>query len=236
MSGVLGTPYFVTLYTGVQYDYNTGTPIGIDPTQFGLSSSDKSLMTSILSCGTFFGALISGDVADLIGRRPTIIAGCGVFSIGCILEIASTNQIVLFVIGRLVAGLGKSTPFAQAIAGRLLCLCRERQNVLMRVPPRCRLHQRHHHLVHVRDQPEEGSRRASLGLPVLHHARHLVSELRHLRLAGPQRYRLVPDSHRRPVPLGHHPGWWPLSPPYVPYLSASMLIRAWLARICSETY
>ena len=107
MSGVLGTPYFITLYTGVQYDYTTGSPIGTDPTQFGLPSSDKSLMTSILSCGTFFGALISGDVADLIGRRPTIIAGSGVFSIGCILEIASTNQIVLFVIGRLVAGLGK---------------------------------------------------------------------------------------------------------------------------------
>lgn len=63
-------------------------------------------MTSILSCGTFFGALLAGDIADFIGRRPTIIAGCGLFSIGCILEIASTNQEVLFVLGRLVAGGG----------------------------------------------------------------------------------------------------------------------------------
>ncbi|KAK3324646.1 general substrate transporter [Cercophora scortea] len=106
MSGVLGMPYFITLYTGVQYDYAAGRPIGVDPTNFGLSSSAKSLMTSILSCGTFFGALIAGDIADFIGRRPTIIIGCFIFSLGCVLEIASTNQEVLFVFGRLVAGLG----------------------------------------------------------------------------------------------------------------------------------
>jgi sugar porter (SP) family MFS transporter len=106
MSGVLGMPFFITQYTGLQYDYETRQPIGVSPTEFALPSSTKSLMTSILSCGTFFGALIAGDVADFIGRRPTIIIGCGVFSMGCILEIASTNQVALFVMGRLVSGLG----------------------------------------------------------------------------------------------------------------------------------
>ncbi|KAL2024533.1 hypothetical protein VTK56DRAFT_7576 [Thermocarpiscus australiensis] len=106
MSGVLGTPYFITLYTGVQFDYETGQPIGVDRTEFGLPSSTKSLMTSILSCGTFFGSLIAGDVADIIGRRPTIITGCAVFCVGCVFEVASTNQLVLFVMGRLVSGLG----------------------------------------------------------------------------------------------------------------------------------
>lgn len=106
MSGVLGMPYFITEYTGMQYDYEKGQPIGVNATEFALSSSTKSLMTSILSCGTFFGALIAGDVADFIGRRPTIIIGCFVFSLGCVLEIAATNQVVLFVMGRLVAGLG----------------------------------------------------------------------------------------------------------------------------------
>jgi MFS family permease len=99
-------PYFITQYTGLQYNYETGQPIGVDRTEFGLPSSTKSLMTSILSCGTFFGALIAGDVADFIGRRPTIIIGCLVFCVGCVLEIASTNQVVLFVMGRLVSGLG----------------------------------------------------------------------------------------------------------------------------------
>ncbi|KAB5571916.1 hypothetical protein GE09DRAFT_956866 [Coniochaeta sp. 2T2.1] len=106
MSGVLAMPYFITLYTGIEYDYDNKRPIGVDITEFALSSSQKSLMTSILSCGTFFGALIAGDIADFIGRRPTIIAGCLLFSVGCILEIASTNQEVLFVFGRLIAGGG----------------------------------------------------------------------------------------------------------------------------------
>jgi MFS family permease len=106
MSGVLGMPYFITLYTGIPYDYDAMQPIGVPPTQFSLPSSTKSLMTSILSCGTFFGALIAGDGADFIGRRLTIIIGCIVFCVGCILEIASTNQVVLFVMGRLVSGFG----------------------------------------------------------------------------------------------------------------------------------
>jgi MFS family permease len=107
MSGVLAMPYFKTLYTGIPFDYDTRQPIGVDdPALFAIPDAQKSLMTSILSCGTFFGALIAGDVADLIGRRPTIIFGCVIFSAGCILQIASTNQEVLFVLGRLVAGGG----------------------------------------------------------------------------------------------------------------------------------
>ncbi|KAH8681213.1 general substrate transporter [Xylariales sp. PMI_506] len=106
MGGVLATPYFISLYTGIPYDYTKLAPIGADPTAFALPASQQSLFTSILSCGTFFGALIGGDVADFVGRRPTIISGCVLFSVGCILEIASTNQAALFAIGRLVAGGG----------------------------------------------------------------------------------------------------------------------------------
>jgi MFS family permease len=55
---------------------------------------------SILSAGTFFGALFAGSLADWIGRRSTIIAGCGVFSLGVVLQVA------LLVTGRLIAGIG----------------------------------------------------------------------------------------------------------------------------------
>ena len=72
---------------------------------FVVSSRDASLVTSILSAGTFFGALIGGDVADFIGRRPTIIMGCLIFVVGCILETASTG-LGAMVPGRLIAGLG----------------------------------------------------------------------------------------------------------------------------------
>lgn len=73
--------------------------------QFVLKAWKKSLITSILSAGTFFGALMAGDLADYFGRRLTIIAGCFVFIIGVILQTASTG-LALFVVGRLVAGFG----------------------------------------------------------------------------------------------------------------------------------
>ncbi|KAI1214091.1 general substrate transporter [Annulohypoxylon truncatum] len=106
MGGVLAMPYFITLYTGIPYDYDAAAPIGVNKDTFVLPSSMQSLFTSILSCGTFFGSLMGGDIADFVGRRPTIIAGCFVFSIGCIMQISSTNQEVLFVFGRLIAGCG----------------------------------------------------------------------------------------------------------------------------------
>lgn len=106
MGGVLAMPYFINLYTGMEYDYVTKQPIGVTAKEFHLPPSTQSLFTSILSAGTFFGALIGADIADFIGRRITIIGGCAVFSIGCTLQIASTNQEALFVLGRLVAGLG----------------------------------------------------------------------------------------------------------------------------------
>jgi MFS family permease len=105
LSGVLGMPYFVELYTGLEYDWVNARPL--DPnTPFQISSSDKSLLTAILSLGTFLGALVAGDVADFIGRRPTIISGCAVFCVGCVLQVSGTNQLVLMVFGRLIAGLG----------------------------------------------------------------------------------------------------------------------------------
>ena len=63
------------------------------------------MITSILSAGTFFGALIAGDLADWFGRRTTIISGCAVFIVGVVLQTASTSM-GLLVAGRLVAGFG----------------------------------------------------------------------------------------------------------------------------------
>nr|CAD1814638.1 monosaccharide transporters [uncultured fungus] len=104
MGGVLGMPYFISQYSDLKV--YTGLRADALPPNFALPAWEKSLMTSILSAGTFFGALIGGDVADMIGRRPTIIMGSGVFTVGCILEIASSGQLALFCIGRLIVGLG----------------------------------------------------------------------------------------------------------------------------------
>ncbi|RQM05160.1 hypothetical protein DH86_00003162, partial [Scytalidium sp. 3C] len=100
ISGVLGMEAFIHLMQG--------TPIPTDPTElaaYALPDWKKSLITSILSAGTFFGALIAGDFADWIGRRTTIILGCGVFLIGVILQTA-VQGLGLIVAGRLIAGFG----------------------------------------------------------------------------------------------------------------------------------
>jgi SP family sugar:H+ symporter-like MFS transporter len=60
---------------------------------------------SNLMLGTFFGAIIAGDLADYIGRKWTIVMGCSIFMVGVIIQIASTSVGVL-VAGRLIAGLG----------------------------------------------------------------------------------------------------------------------------------
>ncbi|KAJ4375906.1 hypothetical protein N0V83_001184 [Neocucurbitaria cava] len=66
---------------------------------------EQSLIVSILSAGTFFGALFAGSLADWVGRRSTIIAGCGIFSVGVVLQVVSTT-VSLLVPGRLIAGIG----------------------------------------------------------------------------------------------------------------------------------
>ncbi|KAH7155971.1 putative sugar transporter [Dactylonectria macrodidyma] len=105
MSGVLAMPYYIQQHTGIEYDFSTGAPVDVS-LPFTISSSDKSLMTSILSLGTFLGALIAGDSADLFGRRITIFIGCAIFICGVILQIASSGGLALMTLGRLVAGLG----------------------------------------------------------------------------------------------------------------------------------
>lgn len=103
ISGVMGMNYFITLYTGKPAPAAGATQAVKDA--FTLPAWKKSLITSILSAGTFFGALIAGDLADFFGRRTTIIAGCFIFIIGVILQTASTG-LGLLVAGRLVAGFG----------------------------------------------------------------------------------------------------------------------------------
>lgn len=66
---------------------------------------EKSLVTSILSAGTFFGALFGGNLADWIGRRLSIIIACAIFSVGVALQVAST-EVGLLVGGRIIAGFG----------------------------------------------------------------------------------------------------------------------------------
>ncbi|KAL4883967.1 general substrate transporter [Aspergillus karnatakaensis] len=101
ISGVMAMDYFIHEFTGkVKSDYAHEDYKG-----YVLGSSEKSLITSILSAGTFFGAIFAGDLADWFGRRTTIIAGCGIFMVGAALQTASTT-VALLAVGRVIAGVG----------------------------------------------------------------------------------------------------------------------------------
>ncbi|CAO3691949.1 unnamed protein product [Umbelopsis ramanniana] len=108
-------------FGGVLYGYDTGTIGGILAMKefvdtFGsidaatgeriITSSTSSLVVSILSAGTFFGALSAGPLGDILGRRwGLIFAVFIVFNFGIILQMASSS-IPLFVAGRFFAGFG----------------------------------------------------------------------------------------------------------------------------------
>ncbi|QYS97889.1 General substrate transporter [Trichoderma simmonsii] len=103
VSGILDMPFLIHLYTGIPIpgpDDSAATKA-----DFKLPAWQDSLIISILSAGTFFGALIAGDMADFFGRRTTIIMGSIIYSIGVVLQVASSTLAVM-VSGRLIAGLG----------------------------------------------------------------------------------------------------------------------------------
>lgn len=102
--------YFIKQYTGKEYPEiafpdTSSAAYTAYKADFKLPAWEQSLTTSILSAGTFFGAIMAGDLADFIGRRMTIIVGCLVFTVGCILETASTS-IGVMAAGRVICGFG----------------------------------------------------------------------------------------------------------------------------------
>ncbi|KAJ5817302.1 hypothetical protein N7447_009535 [Penicillium robsamsonii] len=109
-------------FGGVLFGYDTGTISGIlamkkwremFSTGFinekdglpDVTASQSSMIVSLLSAGTFFGALGAAPIADKFGRRMGMIMESFVFVFGVILQTIATS-IPLFVAGRFFAGLG----------------------------------------------------------------------------------------------------------------------------------
>lgn len=107
ISSVLGMSQFKIDYGHpVGREDQNAVPLPYNPRVFvDYSTWQKSLIVSILSAGTFFGALVSGSLADRFGRRSTIIMGCLIFIVGVIVQVAAT-YVEALVVGRLVAGFG----------------------------------------------------------------------------------------------------------------------------------
>ena len=78
-----------------------------------LNGPDESLIVSILSLGTFLGALAAAPCADLFGRRMGLILSTGlVFNLGVLLQTIAVDQ-PLFIAGRFFAGYGVGLISAQ---------------------------------------------------------------------------------------------------------------------------
>ena len=79
----------------------------LDPTTgvCAITSSQQSLVVSILSVGTFLGALFAAPSADFLGRRWSVVLAVVVFVAGVSMQ-AAASAIPLFVVGRLFAGFG----------------------------------------------------------------------------------------------------------------------------------
>jgi MFS family permease len=106
-------------FGGIFFGYDSGYINGVNASELfisyiegdgikELSGPRTSLITSILSCGTFFGAIIAGDVADIIGRKWTVIMGCFIYMVGVIIQMITgpNNALGAIVSGRLIAGIG----------------------------------------------------------------------------------------------------------------------------------
>lgn len=78
INGVTGSEIFIRLVEGNAF---VDAQLAANATP-ALTGGHLSLITSILSAGTFFGALIAGDMADIIGRKWTVVMGCGIYIIG----------------------------------------------------------------------------------------------------------------------------------------------------------
>ena len=99
-----------------------GHPDATATTGFAISSSTESLVVSILSLGTFFGALAAAPVGDWIGRKWGIIFANLIFCFGVALQTAAT-EIPLFVVGRVFAGLGVGCTLTARRPRRTLSCC-----------------------------------------------------------------------------------------------------------------
>ena len=107
-------------FGGILFGYDTGIISGVQTMKnwlctFGkpdpltgvcaITSSQQSLVVSILSAGTFFGALFAAPAADILGRRWSVVLAVLILSAGVAMQTAS-SAIPLFVVGRVFAGLG----------------------------------------------------------------------------------------------------------------------------------
>lgn len=80
--------------------FNTGY-IDQKDGKLNVSPAESSQIVSILSAGTFFGALLAAPLGDRLGRRLSLIISVAIFSFGVLLQTCAM-AIPLLLAGRYI--------------------------------------------------------------------------------------------------------------------------------------
>ena len=183
IGGILAMPYWRNLFSTGYINKTDG--------KLDVSSTQKSEIVSILSAGTFFGALLSAPVADFLGRRMGMIFNTGVFTLGVILQTVATTIPVL-VAGRFFAGLGVG------LLSGIYAICYGLE---------LSAHSSSHYpTVPIRDSSQMDSRNYRRLLPMGYHDWSATRCDRLERDQGQTRHRLIPHSNWRSIRLFNHLG------------------------------
>ncbi|KAA9156748.1 aromatic acid/H+ symport family MFS transporter [Amycolatopsis acidicola] len=117
--GALGVVWLclaVTVLDGLDLTmYGTAVPSLVKSHQWGLDSAMIGLVGSLSLLGMLIGAAVSGSLADIVGRRPVILACVASFSVFTVLCAVAPNA-ELFGVFRFVAGLGFGGALPSTIA------------------------------------------------------------------------------------------------------------------------
>ena len=106
----------VTFLAGLLFGYDQGVISGALPLlqkDLDLSTLESEIVTSWVTLGALFGALVAGGTADRIGRRWTAVTAGVLFAVGALIEAVAPGAGML-TFGRVVTGLGVG--FASVVA------------------------------------------------------------------------------------------------------------------------
>jgi sugar porter (SP) family MFS transporter len=98
----------VTMLAGLLFGYDQGVISGaltFIKTDFDLSNTMVEVVTSWVTLGALFGALVAGIMADRYGRRASLITAGALFIAGALTQSLAPGVTIL-VIGRFVVGFG----------------------------------------------------------------------------------------------------------------------------------
>lgn len=111
VSGFIIILTFVSSISGFMFGYDTGyissalTSIKKDLSHEELTYGGKEILTSATSLGALISSVVAGIVADIIGRKPTIMGSNVLFLVGIILQVCA-HKYWQMAAGRLIMGFG----------------------------------------------------------------------------------------------------------------------------------